>query len=54
MMRAHTSSRYGVIAEQVPVAAARATGPSFSNTLSTGDRRTLALTFFFAALDRTP
>ena len=41
-------------AEQVAVAAARATGPSFRNTLSTGDRSTLALAFFFAALDRNP
>lgn len=41
-------------AKQVTVAAARATGPSFRNTLSTGDRSTLALAFFFAALDRNP
>ncbi len=30
------------------------TGPSFHNTLSAGDRNTLALAFFFASLDRDP
>ncbi len=29
-------------------------GPSFRNTLSAGDRNTLALAFFFASLDRDP
>ena len=31
-----------------------AVGPSFKNTLSSGDRNTLALAFFFASLDQDP
>ena len=31
-----------------------ASGPSFRNTLSAGDRNTLALAFFFASLDQDP
>lgn len=39
----------------VPVGAAPAQGqPSFRNTLSSGDRNTLALAFFFASLDQDP
>jgi wobble nucleotide-excising tRNase len=39
----------------VPVGAAPAPGqPSFRNTLSSGDRNTLALAFFFASLDQDP
>ncbi len=40
---------------QVPVAGnAQNNGPSFRTALSAGDRNTLALAFFFAALDQNP
>jgi wobble nucleotide-excising tRNase len=49
---------YNVLINNVPVpvgAAPAAPGaPSFRNTLSAGDRNTLALAFFFASLDQDP
>lgn len=51
------SSTYSleINASRVPVGAADRPGaPSFKNTLSSGDRNTLALAFFFARLDREP
>lgn len=49
---------YNVVINNTPVAvagAAPAPGePSFRNTLSAGDRNTLALAFFFASLDQDP
>lgn len=49
---------YGVMigAETVQIAGgtARAGEPSFRSTLSSGDRNTLALAFFFASLDQDP
>ncbi len=38
----------------VPIAPGTPGGPSFRNTLSAGDRNTLALAFFFASLDQDP
>ena len=38
----------------VPLAGGNTPGPSFRNTLSAGDRNTLALAFFFASLERDP
>jgi SAM-dependent methyltransferase len=49
---------YSIVVENVPVpVAGGAAGPgqpSFRNTLSAGDRNTLALAFFFASLDQDP
>jgi wobble nucleotide-excising tRNase len=48
---------YNVIINNHPVAISGTTTPgqpSFRNTLSAGDRNTLALAFFFASLDRDP
>jgi wobble nucleotide-excising tRNase len=49
---------YNVIINETPVAIAggepRDGEPSFRNTLSSGDRNTLALAFFFASLDQDP
>lgn len=49
---------YNVVINDRPVPIAGGTPdegePSFRNTLSSGDRNTLALTFFFAALDQDP
>ena len=39
---------------EVPLVAAESTSPSFSTTLSPGDRRLLALAFFFSSLDGDP
>ena len=53
--RGGSSCTYNVLINNVPVALTDATGgPAFRNTLSTGDRNTLALAFFFASLDRDP
>ncbi len=38
--------------QEVPITSDGDLGPSFRNTLSAGDRNTLALAFFFASLDR--
>ena len=40
------SCTYSVIINNVPVSVTAAIGPSFRNTLSAGDRNTLALAFF--------
>ena len=39
---------------EVPLSAAEETEPCFKNTMSSGDRNTLALAFFFASLDSRP
>ena len=39
---------------EVPLSAAGETDPCFRNTMSSGDRNTLALAFFFASLDNRP
>jgi wobble nucleotide-excising tRNase len=48
---------YNVVINNTPVAVGGAQSPgepSFRNTLSSGDRNSLALAFFFASLDRDP
>jgi wobble nucleotide-excising tRNase len=54
--RGGTSCSYSVLinTHEVPLSAATPTGPSFRNTMSSGDRNTLALAFFFAKLDQHP
>ncbi len=56
--RTSSSCTYNVLINNtaVPVAGDNATPgePSFRNTLSAGDRNTLALAFFFASLDQDP
>ena len=54
--RAGSTCNYSVLINRVPVPLlAREEGePSFRNTMSAGDRNTLALAFFFASLDRDP
>lgn len=49
--RGGSSCTYSVLINAVPVSITAATGPSFRNTLSSGDRNTLALAFFFASLE---
>ena len=39
---------------EVPLSATQETDPCFKNTMSSGDRNTLALAFFFASLDSQP
>ena len=39
---------------EVPISSGDTVGPAFRNTLSSGDRNTLALAFFFASLDQDP
>lgn len=48
--RAGSSASYSVLINDIPVALTADGGPSFKNTLSAGDRNTLALAFFFASL----
>lgn len=43
-----------LVGTDVPLAVADATAPSFSTTLGLGDRRALALAFYFARLDLEP
>ena len=50
--RGGSSATYNVLINTVAVALNAADGPSFRNTLSAGDRNTLALAFFFASLDQ--
>jgi wobble nucleotide-excising tRNase len=52
--RSGSSCTYNVVINNIPVAltAGAGGGPAFRNTLSSGDRNTLALAFFFASLDR--
>jgi wobble nucleotide-excising tRNase len=49
-----SSCTYQVVINNVAVALTADEGPSFRTTLSAGDRNTLALAFFFAALDQDP
>lgn len=50
--RAGSACQYNVVINNVAVSPTAATGPSFRNTLSAGDRNTLALAFFFASIDQ--
>ncbi len=50
--RGGSSCTYNVLINNVSVPLASNNGPSFSNTMSAGDRNTLALVFFFASLDQ--
>ena len=43
-----------LMGSEVPLVAAESTSPNFSTTLSPGDRRLLALAFFFSSLDGDP
>ena len=52
--RAGTSCIYTVLINTVSVPISADSGHSFKNTLSAGDRNTLALAFFFASLDKNP
>ncbi|RVK16944.1 AAA family ATPase [Sinorhizobium meliloti] len=52
--RAGSAANYNVVINNTPVALAADNGPSFRNTLSAGDRNTLALAFFFASLEQDP
>ena len=50
--RSGATCDYKVLINRVPVSLSANTGPSFKNTLSAGDRNTLALAFFFASLEQ--
>jgi wobble nucleotide-excising tRNase len=54
--RAGSACTYSMLINSVavPITPGTAGGPSFRNTLSAGDRNTLALAFFFASLDQDP
>lgn len=52
--RSGSSASYCVVMNQQNVNVTAGEGPSFRNTLSAGDRNTLALAFFFASLDQDP
>lgn len=52
--RGGSSCSYNVVINNVAVALTADGGPAFRNTLSAGDRNTLALAFFFASLDQDP
>lgn len=52
--RGGSSCSYSVVINNVQVALTANAGPAFRNTLSAGDRNTLALAFFFASLDQDP
>jgi len=52
--RSGSSASYCVVINRRDVKVAADTGPSFRNTLSAGDRNTLALAFFFASLKHDP
>lgn len=52
--RGGSSCTYSVVINNVQVALTADAGPAFRNTLSAGDRNTLALAFFFASLDQDP
>ena len=58
MTRGGVACTYSVLINGSSVAVARSAttpgDPSFGNTLSSGDRSTLALAFFFASLDQDP
>lgn len=50
--RSGSSASYSVVINQQNVNVSADAGPSFKNTLSAGDRNTLALAFFFASLEQ--
>jgi len=50
--RSGSSASYVVVINQQNVDVTAEAGPSFRNTLSAGDRNTLALAFFFASLEQ--
>lgn len=50
--RGGSSCTYNVLINNVTVPLTAESGPSFKNTLSAGDRNTLALAFFFSSLDQ--
>lgn len=50
--RGRSSCTYNMVINQVPVPVTANGGASFRNTLSAGDRNTLALAFFFASLEQ--
>lgn len=52
--RSGSSASYVVVINQQNVDVTAEAGPSFRNTLSAGDRNTLALAFFFATLEQDP
>ncbi|MDR5729998.1 MAG: AAA family ATPase [Terriglobia bacterium] len=52
--RGGSSATYSVVIDNHQVALTADAGPSFRNTLSAGDRNTLALAFFFASLEVDP
>tara|TARA_R100000935_G_C2840561_1_gene170747 strand:- start:2233 stop:4518 length:2286 start_codon:yes stop_codon:yes gene_type:complete len=52
--RTGSSSSFCVVINQKNVNLIAEAGPSFRNTLSAGDRNTLALAFFFASLEQDP
>lgn len=52
--RSGSSASYCVVINQQNVNVTADEGPSFRNTLSAGDRNTLALAFFFASLEQDP
>ncbi|MDI1229151.1 MAG: AAA family ATPase [bacterium] len=52
--RTGSSCTYNVLINNTPVAATANDGATFRNTLSAGDRNTLALAFFFASLEQDP
>lgn len=52
--RSGSSCTYNVLINNVAVSLSPEAGPAFRNTLSAGDRNTLALAFFFASLDQDP
>ncbi|MDI2054405.1 AAA family ATPase [Bradyrhizobium sp. Mp19] len=52
--RGGSSCNYNVVINNMSVALTADAGPAFRNTLSAGDRNTLALAFFFASLDQDP
>jgi len=52
--RAGSSASYCVVINQENVNVTAETGTSFRNTLSAGDRNTLALAFFFTSLEKDP
>ena len=52
--RAGSSASYCVVINHENVNVTADEGPSFRNTLSSGDRNTLALAFFFASLEQDP
>ena len=52
--RAGSSASYCVVINRQNINVAADEGPSFRNTLSSGDRNALALAFFFASLEQDP